>query len=118
MVCSKEVGLKDKGKLPIKSYSKGMLQRIGLAQAMLHDPELLILDEPTDGVDPKGRAEIRETLFNLKKRGTTVFPQQPTCCRKSNSSVTVSRSSNRATSCTSAPSRISQIPVRAHSKSS
>jgi ABC-2 type transport system ATP-binding protein len=68
-----QVGLKGKGPLPVKSYSKGMLQRLGLAQAMLHEPDLLILDEPTDGVDPKGRAEIRETLFQLKQRGTTVF---------------------------------------------
>jgi ABC-2 type transport system ATP-binding protein len=68
-----QVGLKDKGRLPVKSYSKGMLQRLGLAQAMLHEPDLLILDEPTDGVDPKGRADIRQTLFKLKQRGTTVF---------------------------------------------
>lgn len=67
------VGLSKWGTTPVASYSKGMLQRLGLAQAMLHDPELLILDEPTDGVDPVGRAGIRETLFWLKDRGKTVF---------------------------------------------
>jgi ABC-2 type transport system ATP-binding protein len=50
-----------------------MLQRLGLAQAMLHDPDLLILDEPTDGVDPVGRAEIREILHRLKGEGKTIF---------------------------------------------
>ena len=50
-----------------------MLQRLGLAQAMLHDPELLILDEPTDGVDPVGRSEIRAVLFDLKAAGKTIF---------------------------------------------
>jgi ABC-2 type transport system ATP-binding protein len=67
------VGLGKWGTSPVKSYSKGMLQRLGLAQAMLHDPEILILDEPTDGVDPVGRADIRETLFKLKEQGRTVF---------------------------------------------
>ena len=57
----------------IKKYSKGMLQRIGLAQAMVNDPDLLILDEPTDGVDPIGRKEIRDILIDLKKRGKTIF---------------------------------------------
>jgi ABC-2 type transport system ATP-binding protein len=69
----KMVGLADWGSTPVKSYSKGMLQRLGLAQAMLHDPEVLILDEPTDGVDPVGRADIRETLFRLKEQGRTVL---------------------------------------------
>ncbi|MFT5327428.1 MAG: ABC-2 type transport system ATP-binding protein [Planctomycetaceae bacterium] len=67
------VGLGKWGTTTVASYSKGMLQRLGLAQAMLHDPELLILDEPTDGVDPVGRAGIRDTLFWLKDRGKTVF---------------------------------------------
>lgn len=67
------VGLGKWGTATVASYSKGMLQRLGLAQAMLHDPELLILDEPTDGVDPVGRAGIRDTLFWLKDRGKTVF---------------------------------------------
>lgn len=67
------VGLREWGKTSVTAYSKGMLQRLGLAQAMLHDPELLILDEPTDGVDPVGRAEIRDFLFRLKEQGKTVF---------------------------------------------
>ncbi len=67
------VGLSKWGKTSIKKYSKGMQQRLGLAQAMLHDPELLILDEPTDGVDPVGRSEMRELLHNLRDAGTTIF---------------------------------------------
>jgi ABC-2 type transport system ATP-binding protein len=67
------VGLTDWGKTSVKKYSKGMLQRLGLAQAMLHEPDLLILDEPTDGVDPVGRKEIREVLIQLKQQGKTVF---------------------------------------------
>ena len=67
------VGLGKWGTASVASYSKGMLQRLGLAQAMLHGPELLILDEPTDGVDPVGRAGIRDTLFWLKDRGKTIF---------------------------------------------
>src|SRR4051794_40974876 len=59
------VGLARWGKTLVRKYSKGMLQRLGLAQAMMHDPELLILDEPTDGVDPVGRAEIRDILGRL-----------------------------------------------------
>jgi ABC-2 type transport system ATP-binding protein len=67
------VGLSKWGNHSVKGYSKGMLQRLGLAQAMLHDPDLLILDEPTDGVDPVGRAEIRDVLFQLKEQGRTIF---------------------------------------------
>jgi ABC-2 type transport system ATP-binding protein len=67
------VGLSRWGKTLVRKYSKGMSQRLGLAQAMLHDPELLILDEPTDGVDPVGRAEIREVLARLKSEGKTIF---------------------------------------------
>lgn len=57
----------------ISKYSKGMMQRLGLAQALMNDPELLILDEPTDGVDPMGRRDIRELLLELKSRGKTIF---------------------------------------------
>ena len=57
----------------IKEYSKGMMQRIGLVQALIHEPEVVFLDEPTDGVDPVGRAVIRETVTDLAKGGTTVF---------------------------------------------
>lgn len=60
-------------KTKINKYSKGMMQRLGLAQAMMNNPELIFLDEPTDGVDPVGRKEIREVLINLKNTGTTVF---------------------------------------------
>jgi ABC-2 type transport system ATP-binding protein len=57
----------------VKKFSKGMLQRLGLAQALMHNPELLILDEPTDGVDPVGRSEMRQTLQRLKTEGKTIF---------------------------------------------
>src|SRR6185437_15603404 len=67
------VGLKDWADVRIRKYSKGMLQRLGLAQALLHRPKLLILDEPTDGVDPVGRREIRHVLDGLKEKGVTVF---------------------------------------------
>jgi ABC-2 type transport system ATP-binding protein len=60
-------------KMKIRKYSKGMLQRIGLAQALINDPELIFLDEPTDGVDPVGRREIRDILRRLRDRGKTVF---------------------------------------------
>ena len=60
-------------KTKIKKYSKGMLQRIGLAQAIVHDPKIVFLDEPTDGVDPIGRKEIRDILINLKNQGKTIF---------------------------------------------
>jgi ABC-2 type transport system ATP-binding protein len=69
----KLVGLSDWGDVRIKKYSKGMLQRLGLAQALLHHPRLLILDEPTDGVDPAGRREIHEILNRLIAKGVTVF---------------------------------------------
>lgn len=67
------VGLGGWGKTPVKNYSKGMMQRLGLAQAMIHDPDLLILDEPTDGVDPVGRTEMRAILQELKDEGKTIF---------------------------------------------
>src|SRR5690554_3065997 len=60
-------------KTKIKAYSKGMMQRLGLAQAMINDPELIFLDEPTDGVDPIGRKEIRDILLQLKNKGKTIF---------------------------------------------
>ena len=67
------VGLKEWSKVRIKRYSKGMLQRLGLAQALINEPRILFLDEPTDGVDPIGRKEIREILLQLKSRGVTIF---------------------------------------------
>ncbi len=60
-------------KVKVKTYSKGMMQRLGLAQAMINDPELIFLDEPTDGVDPIGRKEIRDILLELKSRSKTIF---------------------------------------------
>ncbi|MCX7829690.1 MAG: ABC transporter ATP-binding protein, partial [Acidobacteria bacterium] len=65
------VGLKGKEKLPLRKYSKGMLQRVGLAQALVSDPKLLILDEPMSGLDPIGRREIRDLILNLKEKGKT-----------------------------------------------
>jgi ABC-2 type transport system ATP-binding protein len=67
------VGLDRWGSVRLGKYSKGMLQRVGLAQAIIHNPSLLILDEPTDGVDPVGRREIREILRRLEERGVTIF---------------------------------------------
>ncbi len=67
------VGLDKWGDVRLGKYSKGMLQRVGLAQALLHEPKLLILDEPTDGVDPVGRIQIRQILQALEAKGVTVF---------------------------------------------
>lgn len=67
------VGLQDARDRRLKGFSKGMLQRIGLAQALVQDPRLVILDEPTAGVDPKGSREIRDLILELKNRGITVF---------------------------------------------
>jgi ABC-2 type transport system ATP-binding protein len=67
------VGLSQWQNTKIRKYSKGMMQRLGLAQALLNDPQLIFLDEPTDGVDPVGRHEIRTILLNLKKAGKTIF---------------------------------------------
>ena len=60
-------------KTKIKKYSKGMMQRLGLAQSLINDPELIFLDEPTDGVDPIGRKEIRDIILQLKNEGKTIF---------------------------------------------
>ena len=67
------VGLRDRAGDSVAKYSKGMLQRLGLAQALLHDPQLVILDEPTDGLDPVGRAHVRSVMQQLKAQGKTVF---------------------------------------------
>jgi ABC-2 type transport system ATP-binding protein len=67
------VGLAGRERERVSGYSKGMLQRLGLAQAMLHRPPLIVLDEPTDGVDPVGRREIRDVLKKLSKEGHTIF---------------------------------------------
>jgi ABC-2 type transport system ATP-binding protein len=67
------VGLKGRMHSKIRTYSKGMKQRLGVAQALVHDPDVLFLDEPTDGVDPVGRREIRDIMQQLKARGKTIF---------------------------------------------
>jgi ABC-2 type transport system ATP-binding protein len=69
----KLVELEHASKRPIKSYSKGMQQRVGLAQALINNPDLLILDEPTSGLDPLGRMKVREIIQRLKNEGKTVF---------------------------------------------
>jgi ABC-2 type transport system ATP-binding protein len=69
----KLVELENAGKRPIKFYSKGMQQRVGLAQALINNPDLLILDEPTSGLDPLGRMKVREIIQRLKNEGKTVF---------------------------------------------
>ncbi|MHC4908373.1 MAG: ABC transporter ATP-binding protein [Planctomycetota bacterium] len=67
------VGMTEWQTMKVGSYSKGMQQRIGLAQALMNAPELVVLDEPTDGVDPVGRREIRDVLVKLRDEGRTVF---------------------------------------------
>ena len=67
------VGLAERMHTKIRGYSKGMKQRLGIAQALFHDPEIIFLDEPTDGVDPLGRKEIRALMQELKGRGVTIF---------------------------------------------
>ncbi len=67
------VGLADAAKRPLKTYSKGMLQRVGIAQALLSDPAILILDEPFTGLDPLARIQLRELFRSLRDKGKTVF---------------------------------------------
>ncbi|HZN02281.1 MAG TPA: ABC transporter ATP-binding protein, partial [Candidatus Polarisedimenticolia bacterium] len=67
------VGLTNRADRALRLYSKGMLQRIGLAQALLHDPDVVILDEPMSGLDPIGRRDVRDLILELKRRGRTVF---------------------------------------------
>jgi ABC-2 type transport system ATP-binding protein len=69
----KLVELDSSVKRPIRTYSKGMQQRVGLAQALINNPDLLILDEPTSGLDPLGRMKVREIIQRLKNEGKTVF---------------------------------------------
>jgi ABC-2 type transport system ATP-binding protein len=63
----------DARKRPMRGYSKGMVQRVGLAQALVHDPDVYILDEPMSGLDPIGRALVKDIILDLKKRGKCVF---------------------------------------------
>jgi len=69
----KLVELESAAQRPIKSYSKGMQQRVGLAQSLINNPDLLVLDEPTSGLDPLGRMKVREIIQRLKNEGKTVF---------------------------------------------
>lgn len=69
----KKVGLESAKKIQLRKYSKGMLQRVGLAQAILHDPQLVVLDEPMSGLDPLGRREVRDIILELKRDGRTVL---------------------------------------------
>src|SRR5579864_3867537 len=69
----KKVGLETAGKIQLRKYSKGMMQRVGLAQAILHDPKVVILDEPMSGLDPIGRREVRDIILELKSEGKTVM---------------------------------------------
>lgn len=68
-----QVGLDMAKDRAMRSYSKGMLQRVGLAQALMSDPELVVLDEPMSGLDPIGRREVRDMILNLRRQGKTVF---------------------------------------------
>jgi ABC-2 type transport system ATP-binding protein len=67
------VGLGDDRRRPIRQYSKGMVQRVGLAQALVNDPELVILDEPMSGLDPIGRRDVREMILELRDEGRTIL---------------------------------------------
>jgi len=68
-----EVGIGAERRLPLRKFSKGMLQRVGIAQALINEPELVFLDEPMSGLDPLGRREIRQLILRLRDRGSTVF---------------------------------------------
>ena len=68
-----KVGMKERAGVQLRKFSKGMLQRIGLAQALINDPDLVILDEPMSGLDPVGRREFRDIILSLRERGKTVF---------------------------------------------
>jgi ABC-2 type transport system ATP-binding protein len=68
-----EVGIGSERRLQLRKFSKGMLQRVGIAQALINDPEIVFLDEPMSGLDPLGRREIRHLILRLRERGSTVF---------------------------------------------
>ena len=68
-----EVGIGAERRLPLRKFSKGMLQRVGIAQALINDPELVILDEPMSGLDPLGRRDVRALILRLRDQGCTVF---------------------------------------------
>ncbi|HET9191713.1 MAG TPA: ABC transporter ATP-binding protein [Vicinamibacterales bacterium] len=68
-----EVGLGAERRMQLRKYSKGMIQRVGLAQALINDPEVVFLDEPMSGLDPIGRRDVRDIILRLRDRGATVF---------------------------------------------
>jgi ABC-2 type transport system ATP-binding protein len=68
-----QLGLAEFRHVPLRRFSKGMIQRVGLAQALVNEPEVVFLDEPMSGLDPLGRREVREVILSLKQRGKTVF---------------------------------------------
>ncbi|HVB38159.1 MAG TPA: ABC transporter ATP-binding protein [Vicinamibacterales bacterium] len=68
-----EVGIGAERRLPLRRFSKGMIQRVGIAQALLNDPELVIFDEPMSGLDPLGRRDVRQLILRLRDQGVTVF---------------------------------------------
>ncbi len=67
------VGMSDSGRMQLRKFSKGMLQRVGIAQAIVHDPKLVLLDEPMSGLDPVGRREVRDLVQSLNEEGKTIF---------------------------------------------
>jgi ABC-2 type transport system ATP-binding protein len=69
----RKVGLESAKKIQLRKYSKGMLQRVGMAQAILHEPQVVVLDEPMSGLDPLGRREVRDIILELKREGKTVL---------------------------------------------
>ncbi len=69
----KRVGLAEAADVQLRKFSKGMLQRVGIAQAIVHDPQVIFLDEPMSGLDPVGRREVRDIIHDLKREGRTVF---------------------------------------------
>jgi len=71
--CLESVGMTQAANVQLRKFSKGMLQRVGIAQAILHDPKVVFLDEPMSGLDPIGRREVRDIILNLKRDGRTVF---------------------------------------------
>jgi len=68
-----QVGIGGERRLPLRKFSKGMVQRVGIAQALINDPEVVFLDEPMSGLDPLGRREVRNLILSLRDRGCTVF---------------------------------------------
>ena len=68
-----QVGIAGERRLQLRKFSRGMLQRVGIAQALINDPEVVFLDEPMSGLDPLGRREVRELILNLREKGSTVF---------------------------------------------